>query len=437
MDRLHKEGHSPAQILKSLRDGRTKRGESGPSRSAVYSFLAGKTYTRGRSETRGRKPRLPASLVQTANRERIRLIKEADNELLVTWEDVAAATKQVLRAKGALHGGARMPSADWLARLVRAKTAVRARPGKRRISRFPKHVTARASVSAAPLVCARVCVWRVVRDCPVVRARHLRRRVVRAVRLARGALRTRVPCLQGFCRVRVPPEARYKQALEWSSYSQDFWTGSVHAYIDNKKFVVPRTALEKKLVRSQKVHQHLRTPAEGSSPGFVLPKRNKVLLGVPSIEITAAVGQHGVIMWHETPGTWNGRAAATMYAELGKALRKTYGQRRKFIVVEDGDTKGFQSNAGKAAKRRERITSMMLPPRSPGWMPLDFSLWDEIESRALAKRVREFEAVEAYKKRLAITARRLPARVVENCLARMKANIDETVASRGRHTRVE
>ena len=149
------------------------------------------------------------------------------------------------------------------------------------------------------------------------------------------------------------------------------------------------------------------------------------------------VGHHGVIMWHETPGPWNGRAAATMYAELGKALRKTYGERRNFIVVEDGDTKGFQSNAGKAAKRRERITSMMLPPRSPGWMPLDFSLWDDIESRALAMRVREFEAVEAYKKRLAITARRLPARIVQNCLLRMKAKIDETAASRGRHTRVE
>ena len=70
MDRLQKEGQSPAQILQSLRDGRTKRGEPGPSRSAVYTFLAGKTYTRGRSETRGRKPRLPARLVQTANRER-------------------------------------------------------------------------------------------------------------------------------------------------------------------------------------------------------------------------------------------------------------------------------------------------------------------------------------------------------------------------------
>ena len=49
-----------------------------------------------------------------------------------------------------------MPSTDWLARRVRATTAVRARPGKRRISRFPKHVLARALVSA----CASSCVPR-------------------------------------------------------------------------------------------------------------------------------------------------------------------------------------------------------------------------------------------------------------------------------------
>ena len=225
--------------------------------------------------------------------------------------------------------------------------------------------------------------------------------------------------------------------MVWSRHRQDFWTSSVHAYIDNKKFVVPRTALERKLVRAQKVHQHLRTPAEGSDRGFVLPKRAKLLLGVPSIEITAAVGQHGIIMWHETPGRWNGGAAAAMYAQLGAALRATYGARRTYTVVEDGDTKGFQSNAGKSAKRRERIASMKLPPRSPGWMPLDFCLWDAIEDRVLSKRVRADEPIDAYKKRLSITAKRLPARLVENSLARVKANILETVASRGRHTRVE
>ena len=148
MDRLHKEGWSPQDIGSALRTSRGKRGEPGPSQSAVYSFLAGKTYVRGRSETRGRKSRLPPRIVQTANRERICLIREADNEHLVTWQDVRDATKRVLQARGALRRGVRMPSTDWLARRVRAKTAVRARPGKRRISRFPKHVTAWVSVAA-------------------------------------------------------------------------------------------------------------------------------------------------------------------------------------------------------------------------------------------------------------------------------------------------
>eukprot|EP00974_Lingulodinium_polyedra_P010362 994930-Lingulodinium_polyedra.AAC.1 len=62
--------------------------------SAVYSFLAGKTYVRGRPETRGRKSTPPARLVETANRERIRLLKEADNQYLATWGDIANATKR-------------------------------------------------------------------------------------------------------------------------------------------------------------------------------------------------------------------------------------------------------------------------------------------------------------------------------------------------------
>ena len=146
MDRLQKQGYAPQDILKLLRESRARCGQAGPSESAVYTFLSGKTYARGRHETRGRKTRLPPRLVETANRERIRLIKEADNQYLVTWGDIAAATKRVLQARGALRGGVRMPSVDWLARCVRAKTEVRARPGKRRISRFPQHVTDRVSV---------------------------------------------------------------------------------------------------------------------------------------------------------------------------------------------------------------------------------------------------------------------------------------------------
>ena len=74
-----------------------------------------------------------------------------------------------------------------------------------------------------------------------------------------------------------------------------------------------------------------------------------------------------------------------MHAALGKSMRKRYGEKRKFSVVEDGDTKGFQSSKGKQAKLQEHIRSWMLPPRSLGLMPLDYCLWNEMEDRALSQ----------------------------------------------------
>ena len=79
-------------------------------------------------------------------------------------------------------------------------------------------------------------------------------------------------------------------------------------------------------MRATRVTHHLRTPSEGTEAGFVLPKRNHMLLGVPSIEIAAAVAYNRAIMWHVSEKPWNGAEAAVMCAELGKALRKFHGK---------------------------------------------------------------------------------------------------------------
>ena len=79
----------------------------------------------------------------------------------------------------------------------------------------------------------------------------------------------------------------------------------------------------------------------------------------------------------------------------------------------------------------------MLPPRSPGWMPLDYSLWDEIEGRVLAQVGYEDETKESYAARLRRTALRLPKTLVRSVVGRMKQNIKETVASRGAHTQLD
>ena len=181
------------------------------------------------------------------------------------------------------------------------------------------------------------------------------------------------------------------------------------------------------------MHHHLRTPGEGSQKGFVLPKKGRLLLGIPSVDVTAAVAKNKIIFWHVN-STWNGAAAATMYKELGKALRKWWGKKRLFRVVEDGDTKGFQSGLGRDAKKKEKIESWTLPPRSPGWMPLDFCLWDEIEDRMLAQNITGTESKAAFMRRLRATALRLPPSVIQKCLAKMKENIEATVESKGSNT---
>jgi hypothetical protein len=371
-DRMQKQGKEPEKILAKLRADRAKKGQTGPSQSSVYRFLGGSTYKRDAEEMRGRPAVRPANVVKVAYAERKKLIRKADKEHLVTWDDVQKATKKRLRATGALDKASDMPGSDWLARIVREETDVRARPGKRRITHTKAH-----------------------------------------------------------------EEMRHALALEWSEYPGSWWVNDIHGYIDNKKFVRANTAPAKKLLRATKVHHHLRTPEEGTDKGFVLPKKSRMLLGVPSVDITACVTKDGIIFWHGNKAPWNGEKAAQMYKKLGAALRKHYGAKRKFRIVEDGDPKGFQSSKGVKAKKEQKIESWKLSPHTPSLMPLDFSLWAEIERRTLAKTAHENESIAAYKKRLSITAKRLPKTLVRKCLLKMKDNIAQIVANEGSHTKLD
>jgi len=101
--------------------------------------------------------------------------------------------------------------------------------------------------------------------------------------------------------------------------------------------------------------------------------------------------------------------------------------------VEDGDPKGYQSSKGINEKQVQKIKSWMLSPHTPGWMPLDCSLWAAIESRTFNKRKNENEPMASYKKRLSIAAKRLPKDLIVGCLRQMKGNIAKTLANEGGH----
>ena len=113
---------------------------------------------------------------------------------------------------------------------------------------------------------------------------------------------------------------------------------------------------------------------------------------------------------------------------------RSYGAKRKFRIVEEGDPKGLQSSKGVKAKKEQKIESQKLSPHIPGFMLLVFCLWHEIVRRTLAKTTSEIETVASYRKLLIITAKRLPKILIRKCLRKMKDNIAKTVASGSSHT---
>ena len=246
---------------------------------------------------------------------------------------------------------------------------------------------------------------------------------------------TKRPARARIARTSGEEDRRLRRAEVWERRPASWWSDEIHAYIDNKTFVVPMTEQEKKRHRQSKVTYHLRKAQEGGDPDYIVPKTKRMLTGMQSIEVTAAVARGGIIMWYVVPTKWSGEAAVAMYKKLGEALRRKWGPRTSYRVVEDGDRKGYQSAMGKAAKRDESIVSWTLPPRTPQWMPLDFCLWNEIEQRALKAQVARKETKKQYAGRLRRVAMGLPSEIVNNCLASMQQRIKDTVAAKGRHTR--
>ena len=228
-------------------------------------------------------------------------------------------------------------------------------------------------------------------------------------------------------------KVRLVTCKEWLEKPGSFWEKQVHAWIDHKGWVVPLTEKQREKYSATKVTGHLRLPEEGVNRCFTRPRQQHSFLGIPSVIVGAAVAGDKVICWDVIKGPWNGEKAKTFYKDaLVKALKKTYPGKRKFLIVEDGDRKGYQSGKGIAAKEEMKIASMVLPPRSPSLMPLDASLWTKIE-----KKFRETqpttgtESKEAFLARLRKAAKSLPAGTVATSIKRTKACLQAIVAADG------
>ena len=211
-----------------------------------------------------------------------------------------------------------------------------------------------------------------------------------------------------------------------------FWTEEVHGYVDSKKFPLPLSPEQRERFKQTQVTGHLRKASEGLDKFFTKPRNAHSFLGLPSVNVTAAVGRDRIFMWHINKGSWCGKAAATMYKDaLKPALVRKYGALSRFKIVEDGDRKGHYSGKGIAAKRAAKIFAIKLPPRTPSLMPLDYAIWSRIAKQLLDEAPEGKETKAEFLERLRVIAQSLPKSYIKRVIARMKPNLKALVDAGG------
>lgn len=145
-----------------------------------------------------------------------------------------------------------------------------------------------------------------------------------------------------------------------------------------------------------------------------------------------------VIMFHVNKAggkgpKWNGEMAKTMYqGPLKSALARTYGEQQEYRVVEDGDPTGYQSRKGKAGKREAGIRSWQLPPRTPEWNPLDYSIWAQMEKNAIAA-LKGGTTPKRWAEKVRSAAHNLSPAYIKRTCAAMKKRILATKKAKGSH----
>ena len=213
----------------------------------------------------------------------------------------------------------------------------------------------------------------------------------------------------------------------------NYFSDRLDMIIDNKKFDIPTTEKARQYLTQQRVRFHIRLPGEGLQPEMTKPSRKKNRMNTGGhASVCAGISNCRVVLWHYLPKVWSGAVAADLYSgPILSTLKKKRGVKRKYLVLEDNDPTGFKSNKAKAAKTASKIEAIEWPRYSPDLHPLDFALWDEIERRVLQNTPIGGETVAAYKKRLRLTALRLPETTVRKALSDMPVRIEQCIQEHG------
>jgi hypothetical protein len=221
-----------------------------------------------------------------------------------------------------------------------------------------------------------------------------------------------------------------KPATYWTKRPTKTKAG-VNGYFDCKSWPLALTPDQKSHFNKTRTFGHLRLPSEGTDRGFTTPRMNHSFLGIPSINVAAVVSEDRIVLWKVVEGTWNGERAAETYEHIGKVFKKRFGERKSYTLVEDGDRKGNQSNKGKAAKKKHKIRSLTLSPRTPSLMPLDYSIWHAVLGKMADCEPAGREPRADFIKRLRRCAMSLSRTYIAKVVGRMKANLQAISDAKG------
>ena len=408
------DGLTPVQIHARPAAQRTKKKIATPHLTNVRKAPNGKVCKRGRVETRGRRPKFTRAMMLRMDVARKKLIKKADNQREVRWNDIRRSARVPEGHRNTLKTAFGRESIPVAARRPREKPQRTAEHEAERL-KFAKD-NARSYTHQYHLVTLHVS--------------------VSALRRARQAFLIASFLLWGVSvcfRTSVCPRSEVGSAKDMCGKKPGYFRDGIDMIIDNKAFDIPTTERARKYLNSQQVRFHLRTPAEGLKNEFTKPgrKKNRMNTGARA-NVCASVSNGRIVLWHCLPKNWTGQAAADLYKDvIFPTLKRVRGVKRSYRILEDNDPTGYKSNLAKKAKSEKRIQAHVFPRYSPDINPLDFSLWQAVTQRMLQTTPNKLETVVAYKARLRCTALRLPRAVVSKAVNNMAARIRQVKDANG------
>ena len=234
-------------------------------------------------------------------------------------------------------------------------------------------------------------------------------------------------------RERHQERERAEICRRWRFLPANHFTEKVDLIIDNKKWPIPTNARGRRFLKTKSVRFHLRTRSEGIKKHFTKPngKKNRINPGA-SVNVCAGISNGRIAFWHYLPSTWNATVAAATYrGPILRALRRCRGEKDSYLLLEDNDPSGYKSKKACEAKAEVGIRTMEFPRYSPELNPMDYFVWNEINTKMLKSRVKGFESIKKYKARLRRTAMSLPRETVLKAVASLKKRAQAVYDAQG------